>query len=171
MRFTTWPELFRTRLDGVAYCAASALGYAFVLNLHFLLSEPSVTPDVMAMQVFNNVAINLAASLIVSYGLAEVRFDKPTPFLLTITVAFAALINGIAIPLRSGSDQCRFRAEPAASRPSLLDLIVGVFSLRSSTPKPILGFGFSACWCWRSRWSSLSCSTMPNGRRAKLPRA
>ena len=48
--------------------------------------------------VFNNVAINLAASLIVSYGLAEVRFENPTPFLMTITVALAALLNGTVIP-------------------------------------------------------------------------
>ncbi len=146
VRFTAWPDLFRTRTDGVAYCTASALGYAFVLNLHFLLAETSVTPDIMAMQVFNNVAVNLAASLIVSYGLAEVRFDQPTPFLLTITVAFSALLNGIAIPVRTGLTNASFvlPTSTAAGSASPLDLILGVFSLHSSTPKPILGAGFSA---------------------------
>lgn len=143
VRFTTWPDLFRTRLDGVAYCVASALGYASILNLHFLLSQSGVTPDIMAMQVFNNVAVNLAGSLIVSYGLAEVRFDNPMPFMLTITVAFAALIDGAAIPVRSGLTNAAFVLTPDAANPSIIDLIIGVFAARSSTPKPILGFVFS----------------------------
>jgi RsiW-degrading membrane proteinase PrsW (M82 family) len=125
VRFTTWPDLFRTRLDGVAYCVASALGYSFVLNLNFLLAQPGISPDVFVVQMFNNVAVNVAASLIVSYGLAEVRFDQPTPFLMTIMVAFAALLNGAAIPLRSG-------------------LTNAGFALEGSLPKPILSFGFSA---------------------------
>lgn len=143
VRFTTWPNLFRTRLDGVAYCAASALGYAFVLNLQFLLSQPAVTPDIMAMQVFNNVAINLAGSLIVSYGLAEVRFDNPMPFLLTFTVAFAALVNGAAIPVRTGLTNAAFVLPLTTEAPSIIDQVLGVFTA-SSTPKPILAFGFSA---------------------------
>lgn len=125
VRFTTWPDLFRTRLDGVAYCVASALGYSFVLNLNFLLSQPALAPDVFVVQMFNNVAINVAASLIVSYGLSEVRFDQPTPFLMTIMVALSALLNGAAIPLRSG-------------------LTNAGFALEGSLPKPILSFGFSA---------------------------
>ena len=145
VRFMTWPDYFRTRLDGVAYCAASALGYAFILNGRFLLNAPGVTPDVMATQVFNNVALNLAASLIISYGLAEVRFDKPTPFLMTITVAFAALLNGVVIPLRSGLTNAAFvLSSGTVDSQSLLNLLTAAFSLRSSTPKPILGFGFSA---------------------------
>ncbi len=145
VRFVTWPDLFRTRLDGVAYCGAGALGYATVLSLQFLLANPTVTPDVIATQVFNNVALNLAASLIVSYGLAEVQFDQPTPFLMTITVALAALLNGVAIPVRAGLTNANFvLPEAATGAPALLDLVASVFSLRSATPKPILGVGFSA---------------------------
>jgi len=145
VRFLTWPEQFRTRLDSVAYCASSALGYAVVLNARFLLNAPGATPDVVATQVFNNVAVNLAASLIVSYGLSEVRFDKPTPFLLTITVAFAALVNGIVIPLRSGLTNATFVLTTGTSdSQSLLNALTAAFALRSSTPKPILGLGFSA---------------------------
>lgn len=143
VRFTAWPDLFRTRLDGVAYCAASALGYAFVLNLNFLLAQPGITPDIMAMQMFNNVAVNLAGSLIVAYGLAEVRFDNPMPFLLTITVALAALVNGLAIPVRSGLTNAAFVLPTTAEAPTIIDAILGAFSARSITPKPILAFVFS----------------------------
>jgi hypothetical protein len=144
VRFTTWPNYFRTRLDSVAYCAASAVGYAFVLNLRHLFSETGITPDVMAVQVFGNVAVNLAASLIVSYGLAEVHFDKPTPFLMTITVALAALVNGLVIPLRAGLTNATFVLTSVTSAPpSIVDTVLGLFSLQSSAPKPFLGFAFS----------------------------
>lgn len=145
VRFLTWPEQFRTRLDSVAYCASSALGYALVLNARFLINAPGAAPDVVATQVFNNVAVNLAASLIVSYGLAEIRFDKPTPFLMAIMVAFAALLNGVVIPLRSGLTNAAFVLNSGTpDSQSLLTLLTAAFSLRSSTPKPILGLGFSA---------------------------
>ena len=143
VRFTAWDSLFRIRLDSAAYCAASAFGYAFVLNLRFFLSATGVPPDVVAIQVFNNVAVNLAASLIVAYGLAEVRFDTPTPFLMTITVALGALINGIAIPLRSGLTNAAFVLTSSTAAPSLFDVIAAIFSSHSSTPKPILGLAFS----------------------------
>ncbi len=142
VRFTVWPTYFRTRIDSVAYCAASALGYALVLNINYLISTPTATPDVVAVQVFNNVALNLAASLMVSFGLAEVSFDQPTPFLLTITVAFAAFLNGVVIPLRSGLTNATFSLTPPDTS-TLVGLILAAFSLKSSTPKPILSFGFS----------------------------
>ncbi len=142
VRFTTWPDYFRTRLDSAAYCAASALGYALVLNGRFLLAQPGITPDVMAVQVFNNVAVNLAASLLVSYGLAEVRFDNPTPFLMTITVALAAFLNGLAIPLRTGLTNAAF-VLTGSTGGSLTDQIIAAVSPKSGIPKPILGFVFS----------------------------
>ncbi len=144
VRFITWPDYFRTRLDSVAYCVASTLGYAVVLNLRHLFTASSITPDVMAVQVFGNVAVNLAASLIVSYGLAEVHFDKPTPFLMTITVAFAALINGVVIPLRSGLTNATFSISSTSTEsPSIFDTLAALFSLQGSAPKPFLGFAFS----------------------------
>ena len=143
VRFVTWPDYYRTRLDSVAYCAASALGYALVLNLRFFFSEGTATPDVTAIEVFSNVTVNLAASLIVSYGLSEVHFGKPTPFLMTFTVAFAALLNGIVIPVRSGLVNAAFVIQGADAETSLITRILGLFSSQTSTPKPILGFVFS----------------------------
>ena len=143
VRFTTWPDLFRTRLDSVAYCAASAAGYAFVLNLRFFLSATGLPPDVVAIHVFDNVAVNLAASLVVSYGLAEVRFDTPTPFLMTIMVALGALINGIAIPLRSGLTNAAFVLTSSTETPSIISMIAATFSSHSSAPKPVLALAFS----------------------------
>ncbi len=144
VRLVTWPDFFRTRLDGAAYCTASALGYALVLNLRFILEQGAITPDVVGLVVFNNVAINLAASLIVSYGLSEVRFDNPTPFLMTFAVAFGALLNGVIIPLRTGLTNATFTLTSGTQSQSLLTLLIAAVSPKSGAPKPILGFGLSA---------------------------
>lgn len=142
VRFVAWPDLLRTRLDSAAYCAAAALGYAFVLNLRLVLNAPGLPPDVVATEMFGNVAVNLAGSLIVSYGLAEVRFDQPLPFLMAITVALAALLNGIVIPLRSGLVNGAFSLNSAiATAPSFLDRVLA--TVTGSAPKPLLGFAFS----------------------------
>ena len=102
IRYLVWPDNFRTRLDGIAYGAASAIGYATVLNLHFVLSS-NPSPDTAAFRVFDAVAVQLAVSIVIGYGLSEVRFnERPFPILLTATVALASFITGLAIPLRSG---------------------------------------------------------------------
>lgn len=124
IRFLAWDDEFRARLDSVAYGLASAVGYATVQNLAFVLSN-QVTPDIAAIQVVSNVALNFIGSLIVAYGLAEVRFDNPNPFLLTGMIALAALINGAVIPLRAG-------------------LINAGFALEGSTPNLLFGLALSA---------------------------
>lgn len=124
VRYLVWPDQFRTRLDGVAYCAASAVGYATVLSVRFVLAGAAL-PDVVAIYVFGTIAVQLAASIVVGYGLAEVRFDTVSPFLETITVAFAALINGIIIPMRGG-------------------LVNASFSLGGGAATPVFGLALSA---------------------------
>lgn len=102
VRYTVWPDQFRTRLDGVAYGVAAAVGYATVLNLNFVLStNPGL--DVTALRVFDETVRQVAGGMIVGYGLAEVRFNpRPFPLLLAATIAFAAFITGVAIPVTSG---------------------------------------------------------------------
>lgn len=102
IRYLVWPGNFRTRLDSIAYGAASAVGYATVLNLHFVLSgNPS--PDTAAFRIFDALAVQLAINIIIGYGLSEARFnERPFPILLAATVALASFVSGLAIPLRSG---------------------------------------------------------------------
>jgi RsiW-degrading membrane proteinase PrsW (M82 family) len=125
IRYTVWPGGFRVRIDGVAYGIASAIGYATVLNIRFFL-ESSATPDIVALQVFSNVAANVAASIVVGYGLSEVRFDRPMPLLLTFTIAFAALVTGLVTPLRSALSSGGFSIEAAGG---ILDLLRPLFGL------------------------------------------
>lgn len=127
LRFTIWPDQLRIRLDGVAYGAASAIGYATVLNLKFVLST-STLPSVAAMRIFDQIVPLLCGGIIIGYGLAEVAFNRHIfPLLLAATLALSALVTGISIPLVSGF---------ANTSISPLNPI--------STSSPLLGFLFSA---------------------------
>lgn len=133
-RYTIWPQNLRTRLDTVAYSAAGAIGYATVLNLHFALNS-SVTPDVAANRIFGTVALHLATSIIVAYGLSMVRFGEPPVFLLTLTLAAAAFVTGVAIPVRAGLVNAALGFGVSAGRPlqgiifsaALLAVVILVF--------------------------------------------
>jgi RsiW-degrading membrane proteinase PrsW (M82 family) len=123
IRYTVWPDDFSERFDSVAYSAAGAVGFSTILNLYFVVSS---TPplDIAALRIFETTAMQLATSLVVGYALAELRFSRPTPLLLPSAVALAALINGIAIPIRAG-------------------LVNASFSLEISGPKSLFGIGFA----------------------------
>lgn len=124
LRYTIWQDHLRVRTDSVAYSTAAALGFATALNIQFIIANPAASIDVIALRVVENVAVNSAASLFVSLGIAETRFDHPTPFFMTITVALGALITGIATPLLSG-------------------LTNATFSIEGSFPRPLFALGFS----------------------------
>jgi hypothetical protein len=111
LRYTVWSHNFRIRLDGVAYGAACAVGYATALNIQFVQTTPA-PPDITAMNIFGNTALLLCSGIIIGYGLAEIGFNlHPFPLLLTITLAFAALLTGIAIPLIAGFTNTAISAE------------------------------------------------------------
>ena len=124
VRYTTFPDLIRMRLDTVAYATASAVGYATVLNAQFALTT-AAEPGTLALQVFANMAFHIVASLLVAYGLSELRFATPSPILLPLTVMLGALIYGISIPLRTG-------------------LINASFALTGGFTRPLLSLGVSA---------------------------
>ena len=123
MRYTVWPNQFRIRLDGVAFGAAAGVGYASILNLHFAFST-TAPPDVAAAQIFATLALNLVTGILVGYGLSELQLGSPTLLLPVLTVAFAALITGISIPIRAG-------------------LVNATLGLGNSTSRPLLGIVFS----------------------------
>jgi RsiW-degrading membrane proteinase PrsW (M82 family) len=123
IRYVTWPDHFRIRLDGVAYGVAAAVGYATVLNLHVIANTPVVL-DIAAQRVFATYALHISTAILVGYGLAEVRFSDPNPLFLTLMLALAALVTGIAIPIRAG-------------------LTNAAFSLDGAFPRPFFGLGFS----------------------------
>lgn len=124
VRYLAWNSDYRDRYDSLAYCAASAIGYSTIATLRFALTgNPS--PDVIAAYTFDTISISLAGSFIISFGLAEIRFGRPFPFLQLVTLALAATVSGAGIPLRTG-------------------LVNASFSLLGAFPAPLFGIILSA---------------------------
>ncbi len=117
-----WPLALRTRLDALAYFAASAIGYVTVTNLHLVAGNAAA--DVVAMRVFSNTVINLAASSMVAYGLAELRFHSQTFALMPLSLLLASIVSGIGISFRSS-------------------LVSGGFVLGIGGTRPLFGLIFS----------------------------
>jgi RsiW-degrading membrane proteinase PrsW (M82 family) len=124
VRYVVWPDMFRTRLDGVAYSVACAIGYATVVNLDYAISS-SASPDVVALRVFSTMALHTATALILGFGFAELCFGFPSVFLMALLVALCALVTGIFLPVRAG-------------------LVNASFVLGVGTTRPLFGLGFSA---------------------------
>lgn len=119
IRYAVWRDHFRTRLDAVAYGVASAVGYATVLNIQLALTGDS-NLDIVGIRVFDNLALNIAGSILIAFGTAEMRFERPTPFLMALMVALGAFLTGVVIPLRTGLTNSAFSAQAAINAPSLI---------------------------------------------------
>ncbi|MCU0496959.1 MAG: PrsW family glutamic-type intramembrane protease [Anaerolineae bacterium] len=134
VRFMTWQDHLRERADCIAYAEAAALGYALVVSLRFALTG-TPTPDVVAAHVFATVVVHLVAGIVVSYGLSESKFAESI-FLLPASLALAALVTGIAIPIRAG----------------LVNASLSPAALEFALPRPLFGIGFSATLLFAGLW-------------------
>lgn len=124
VRYVSGPRALRIRDDSIAYCIAAAVGYMTVLNLIYVVNH-AATPDMVALRVLHHMSINVAGSLIMSYGIAQTWFGRVNPLLMPLTLLVAALINGLAIPLRSGFANASLGLTSAIASP--------IFSLAFST--------------------------------------
>lgn len=126
VRSMIWDSHLRTREDAIAYAVAAALGYAAILNLHFIgVGTPPV--DAVAIRVFGTIGMQIVSALIVSYGLAESYFSNASGLLLPVSLALGALVTGLAIPLRSG----------------LVNASLSTVAPEFVLPRPLFGIGFS----------------------------
>ncbi len=140
IRYSVWPRQFRVRLDGPAYALAASVGLATVSALH-LVSDARLTLDALAIGVFDLTVTSYAASLIIGYGLSESALGEPTPFIGPVTLTLAALIHGLAIPLRAGLSNASFTLAGGSARPILgIALTIG-FLVAIAAP---ISFLFSA---------------------------
>lgn len=101
LQYIVFPDYYRIRTDAVAYGAATAIAYAVVINLNYVLANPTAAPDVVIMRVFATVSIHLVGSIIVAFGLSETIFSNALSLFLPMMIALAALLAGIAIAMRS----------------------------------------------------------------------
>lgn len=101
LRYIVWPDYYRVRTDAIAYGAATAIAYAMVVNLNYVLNNPTAAPDVVMLRVFANTAMQIVGSIVIAFGLSETRFNSALSFFLPIMLVLAASLTGIAIPMRA----------------------------------------------------------------------
>lgn len=124
IRYIVWPSYYRVRLDAVAYGAATAVAYALVVNLDYVLTNPSAAPDVVILRIFATVAVQMLGSIIVGFGLSETLFSHALSFFLPMMMLLAALASGLAVAMRAS-----FMNAP--------------LSITISAQREIFGLGFS----------------------------
>jgi hypothetical protein len=124
LRYTVWLNHLRNRYDSIAYSVTAAIAYATVLNAHYLFaSDTAPQPDIAAIRVFSVVAMQISGSLIVAYGLAEIRLGKPSSLLMPGMIAAASLIIGVVYTLRGNIGNTRLTLAISSPR-TLLSLII-----------------------------------------------
>lgn len=101
IRYFAWNTHFRIRQDSIAYGMAAAIGYITVVNLHFAFTT-SISPSQIALRILHIYVIHIVATVIMSYGLAEIKFNPRSLLLLPFTLILGATTTGIAIPTRAG---------------------------------------------------------------------
>ena len=122
LRLTIWPDYIRIRTDTIAYSLAAAIGYVTIVNLHFI-GQAEISFDLVAARVFANTVFQVAGSMFIAYGLAEVRFNRRSLFLMPSTLLLAALMHGLGATARGGFVNAGFVLGTAATRP-LFGIIV-----------------------------------------------
>jgi len=117
IRYVACEHHFRNRYDAIAYGIASAIGYATVLNLHYIL-QTTPAAAIAAIRIFDNTSIQITNSLIISYGLAEMRNHRVNPILPVSMIGIASLITGIFTTLRNNLTNTQLTL--TISRPPLI---------------------------------------------------
>lgn len=117
VRYIVWKNDYRIRSDSVAYCVTSAIAYALVMNLHFISQNPQAGLDVVSARVLLHVAVNIAGSLVVSYGLSESALANAPIVLLPFTFLVAAMVSGGSIAMRTNVHNAGLGLTEAITRP------------------------------------------------------
>ncbi len=124
MRVILWQDGFRNRWDTLAYATASAVGYATVSNFH-LIEAGVISPDVLALRLYTNVVMHYASSVLLAYGLSELRFNPQVFFIMPAAMLLSAIVTGATISIRATLTNSGFVLGIGGTRP----LFGFVFSL------------------------------------------
>ena len=126
IRHITWSN-YRNREDSIAYNVSAAIGYATVVCLQFAITS-DISSGTVALRVLHIVVIHMVGSLIMSYGIAELKFSPNSLILLPLLLIIASVTTGIAIPVRTGLINAGF-ALGISYQNLLFDLIFSIIFL------------------------------------------
>lgn len=116
IRYTVWHNHFRIRLDGVAYGVATAVGYATVFNLRYVLFEdPLLTAAVI--RILTTFYIHILVGIWIGYFSGEFAIGRPPIFWMPLGLGITSFLFGIYMAFRSIAVKSGFSIEATGDRP------------------------------------------------------
>jgi protease PrsW len=101
VRYSVYPlPEFDQRVDGVVYGTAAGLGFATVLNMHYVISSGGVDLQAGVIRIVVTTLAQASFSGLSGYFLGRAKFEVEPVWWLPGGVALAALLNGLFTFLR-----------------------------------------------------------------------
>ncbi len=96
VRYSVYPSKeFDERVDGVVYGTAAGLGYATMLNIHYVISNGGVNLQAGVIRIVVTALAQASFSGLSGYFLGRAKFEDEPVWWLPSGVALAALLNGL----------------------------------------------------------------------------
>ncbi len=101
VRYTLFDSAeFDERIDGIIYGTAAGLGYATMLNIHYVVSNAGVDLSVGVIRMVITSLAQASFAGIVGYFLAQDKFEGKPVWWMPCGLALAAVLNGLFIFVR-----------------------------------------------------------------------
>ena len=101
VRYSVYPSAeFDERVDGVVYGTAAGLGYATMLNVHYVVASGGVNLQVGAIRVVVTALAQASFAGLTGYFLGRAKFEDKPVWWLPFGVALSAVLNGLFTYLR-----------------------------------------------------------------------
>lgn len=86
---------FDERIDGIVYTTAAGLGYATVLNLHYVITNGGVNLQTGVIRIVVTALAQASFAGLTGYFLGRAKFEEEPVWWLPGGVALAAVLNGL----------------------------------------------------------------------------
>lgn len=101
VRYSVYPSAeFDERVDGVVYGTAAGLGYATLLNVHYVVASGGVNLPIGVVRIVVTALAQASFAGLTGYFLGRARFEDEPVWWLPGGVALAAVLNGLFTVLR-----------------------------------------------------------------------
>ncbi len=101
VRYSIYPSTeFDGRVDGVVYGTAAGLGYATMLNVHYVVASGGVNLQAGVIRIVITTLAQASFAGLTGYFLGRARFEDEPIWWLPSGVALAAVLNGLFTYLR-----------------------------------------------------------------------
>ena len=101
VRYSVYPSVeFDQRLDGIVYGTAAGLGYATMLNIHYVVASGGLNLQAGVIRVVVTALAQASFAGLSGYFLGRAKFDDKPVWWLPGGLALAAILNGLFTALR-----------------------------------------------------------------------